>query len=279
MEEQEYNLRRLEISQRKWETEYNSKASIEGQGYKGLSLINGGAAVALGALLQAIINKPEAATVIPYILTAIALNIAGITLASVIFWVRYNQWLYEKEHNKFLKDNPWWAWRWYLAGLSLLCFVVGMSIVVYGGFKELNLTPESKLILEPDSNSSSSRIWSDIKKYNGFYDWPLDKKISEASIIIKTKYKREGNDLIPVIVEIWKRNSGSVFPYKQGDNYSAIQKYEKNVDRGEGEIIFFTGKTARPRYSSTYRNGLVSGIDNMPIDQLKKQVLSINKSK
>ena len=63
MDQHEYDLRVRELEQRKWEAEYNAKATIEGQGYKGLGIINGGAAVALGALLQAIINKPEAAKI------------------------------------------------------------------------------------------------------------------------------------------------------------------------------------------------------------------------
>lgn len=157
MDQHEYDLKNRELQQRQWETEYNTKAAIEAQGYKGLGLINGGAAVALGALLQAVINKPEAVSVVPFILSGIVFNIAGITAASIIFWVRYNQWVYEKQYDKFMKDNPWWAWRWYLAGISLLCFVVGMGVAVWGGFTRLNLAsaPVTAIQVAPPSPASS----------------------------------------------------------------------------------------------------------------------------
>ncbi len=153
MDAHEYQLRIRDLEQQKWEAEYNAKAAIEAQGYKGLGVMNGGAAIALGALLQAIINKPEAAAVVPYILVGIVFNIVGISAASVIFWVRYNQWMYEKQHGKFLRENPWWPWRWYLAAVSLVCFVIGMGVVVWGGFTRLNLTPVPTVQVEPVSSS------------------------------------------------------------------------------------------------------------------------------
>jgi len=145
MDDREYELRVAELKQRKWEAEYQAKGDLEAQGFKGIVFINGGAAVALGALLQALVNKPEASAFLPFVLTGIAFNIGGVALASVIFWVRYMQGLYEKRHNKFFRDNPWWPWRWYLATASLACFVIGLGIVTWGGFTRLNLNPPPSL--------------------------------------------------------------------------------------------------------------------------------------
>ncbi len=137
MDDREYELRVAELEQRKWEAEYQAKGDIEAQGFKGLVLINGGAAVALGALLQALVSKPEAGALMPYVLTGIAFNVVGVATVSVVFWVRYMQGLYEKKYKKFFRKNPWWIWRWYLGGASVLCFVIGMGIVTYGGFTHL----------------------------------------------------------------------------------------------------------------------------------------------
>jgi hypothetical protein len=125
---------KTELNFRRWEAEYRAKAEMEAQGFRGLTLINGGAAVALGALLQAIVGKPEAQALIPWVLYGVALNAAGVAFTAPIFWVRYMQGLHEKAHKKFLRSNPWWAWRWYLGGAALLAFVASAAVVVIGGF-------------------------------------------------------------------------------------------------------------------------------------------------
>ena len=137
---EELALRKTELGLKQWEAKYEAKSELEGQGFKGLLLINGGAAIALAALFQAVISKPEAVEFIPWILAGIVCNILGVASAAVIFWVRYMQGKYEGDHGKFLWNNPWWPWRWYLGGFSVLCFLIAMGLVVYGGFTKLKLT-------------------------------------------------------------------------------------------------------------------------------------------
>lgn len=124
--------------QRQWEVTYQEKNEAIRQGVKGLALMNGGAAVALGAFLQAIIGKPEAATLVPFVLWGIALTVLGVASASIIFWIGYRQSLYQERHQKFREDNPWWRAYWILAGVSVALFVVGLMCVVVGA--AINLT-------------------------------------------------------------------------------------------------------------------------------------------
>jgi hypothetical protein len=98
-------------------------------------LINGGAAVALAAFLQAVIDKKPA--IIPWILTGIAFNVVGVACAAALFVAQYNQGMYERKHGKYLWKNPWWKLRWSLVLASLTCFIAGLMLVVVGGFQRL----------------------------------------------------------------------------------------------------------------------------------------------
>jgi hypothetical protein len=60
LKRRELKLRQAELRQRSWELQYQAKGESERVGFRGLVFINGGAAVALGALLQAIIGKEAA---------------------------------------------------------------------------------------------------------------------------------------------------------------------------------------------------------------------------
>ena len=136
---EELALRKKELQLKQWEAKYETKSELEGQGFKGLLLINGGAAIALAALFQAVISKAEAVEFVPWVLAGVVANILGVASAAIIFWVRYMQVKYEADHGKFFWENPWWPWRWYLGGFSVLCFLVAMGLVAYGGFTKLKL--------------------------------------------------------------------------------------------------------------------------------------------
>ena len=131
-EESRENVESAWDRQRQWEVVYREKSEGIRQGIKGLALINGGAAVALGALLQALIGKSDALALIPYVLWGIALTTLGVAAASIIFWVGYRQNIYEQKHGKFREANPWWHAYWILAGMSVALFVVGLMCVVIG---------------------------------------------------------------------------------------------------------------------------------------------------
>jgi len=139
----ELELRRSELNQKYWEAKFKSKSDFTDNGIKGLILINGGAAVALGAFLQAIISKPEAAGLIPFVLAGVGLNALGVASAGLIFWLRYMQSRYEDKKNQFTRKNPWWWAAWSTSLVSILLFVFGIGTVVVGGFTQLKSDPPS----------------------------------------------------------------------------------------------------------------------------------------
>ncbi len=134
---EELRLRREELRLRQWEAKYKAKGETTENGVKGLVLINGGAAVALGALLQAIVSKPEAAPLLHYVLVGILLNVLGVAVASIIFWVRYMQQRLEARTCQFMERNAWWWLLWLAALLSVVLFVGGLGYAVFGGLTHL----------------------------------------------------------------------------------------------------------------------------------------------
>jgi hypothetical protein len=120
------------------EAQFQAKAELTNQGFKGLLAINGGAAIALGALLQALIGKAEAAPLLPYVLVGIGCCVAGVAFAGATFWLRYDQWQLEVDKGLYRGKNPKWRTVWAFARVSLACFGLGLAIAVIGGFMTLS---------------------------------------------------------------------------------------------------------------------------------------------
>ena len=137
--EKEVKLRARELAFRNWEAKFKAKTDVTESGIKGLTLINGGAAIALAAFLQAIISKPEAVAVVPYVVVGLGLNCLGVAAAASVFWLRYMQSRVENKHHKYTRDNPWWWASWGTCLLSIFLFVCGVGAVVVGGYTKLQL--------------------------------------------------------------------------------------------------------------------------------------------
>jgi hypothetical protein len=114
------------------------KNQILVEGFKGLALINGGAATALGAFLQAIWDTPSASPLRLWLLLGISFLVAGTAFAATTYLLRY-QAFFDK-HTTEPPRNKWWWLNWLAMGLSLLFFVVGMGLAVLGGFLALRCT-------------------------------------------------------------------------------------------------------------------------------------------
>lgn len=113
-----------------------SRSQILNEGSKGLTLINGGGAVALTAFLQAVWTEPTATEMRQWILAGIACLILGTAFSAIIFFSRYLGSFNKNTHNPL--KNPWW---WIQVGLTLfglVCFLAGMSIAVIGSYISLN---------------------------------------------------------------------------------------------------------------------------------------------
>lgn len=112
--------------------------------------------------------------------------------------------------------------------------------------------------------------------YEGFYDWPIEKQIKEASVIILTGWEKDDEKLKCIVKEILKIKPGTTFYYEVGQEYASHNRYPKeDTCYGDGEIIFFTGSPGSMRFSTTYKNGRILGMGDMPIELLRKKIDSI----
>jgi hypothetical protein len=108
---------------------------------------------------------------------------------------------------------------------------------------------------------------------NDFPEWPVRRKIKEASVIAIGRLQREGNRYKCIISEIVKQRAGTELFYKVGDEYrEGGFTIRDNTDYGEGQIIFFTGSPAQVRYSTTYSGNRIVGLGDMPIQAFRDMV-------
>ena len=109
--------------------------------------------------------------------------------------------------------------------------------------------------------------------FNDFFKWPVDKKISESSAILLTKYQKNGDRLTAVVSEILKKNPGVDLYYNVGDEIQGFhQKIEKDTVYGDGQVVFMTGSPASFRFSTTYEHGRITGMGDMPISLLREKI-------
>ena len=120
------------------------------EGTKGLTVINGGGAIALLAFLQAIWDKPGAGDLRANVLWGICFLIGGVAVSSLIYLARHIAWV--KNHTR----SPQF---WYVTAnrimpiVSILCFIAGMGLTVYGGF-----SAPSPQTTSPNQESASARM-------------------------------------------------------------------------------------------------------------------------
>jgi len=133
----EIRLRERELAHGHWQAREAAVARIADGGFRSLVLVNGVGVLTLVAFLAAAIAVPEAEDFLPFILMAIGMHSAGLVLAVSLYWTRYMKRRHEYSRDAFGTGNPWW-WMTVLASLaSAIFFVVGIGLVVYGGFTQL----------------------------------------------------------------------------------------------------------------------------------------------
>ena len=105
-------------------------------------------------------------------------------------------------------------------------------------------------------------------QYPLLHDLPIEQRVERASVIIVTKFESAADGRKKAVVaEILKQAPGTRFNYKVGDEYPAASYYPREgVDRGDGSVVFFEGVPAEMRYSSTYRDGRISGLGDIPLE-------------
>ncbi len=117
-------------------TEQRNEAMREA--VKGLFVMNGGGSVALLAFLQAISKEHEALA--KYLVFGITPMIVGVVLAGLVHFFRYHtSWAVQTTPSRIAFRSSYWRFRTLyisFAYASLFLFVVGMTIVLRGVWKE-----------------------------------------------------------------------------------------------------------------------------------------------
>jgi hypothetical protein len=155
---------------------------------------------------------------------------------------------------------------------AVVAVFVGMYLVAYfSAFSQFSsAVSESRHI--PAALSKLEARYSDISEL------PLEKQIEVSSVIVITKYQKEGDRNKCVIAEILKLVPGTKFHYSVGDEYRQCSHYPKvGESHGDGQLMFFVGNPAQFRYSSTFNGERLSGLGDMPFDMLRKQISAESK--
>ena len=127
----------------------------------------------------------------------------------------------------------------------------------------------------PEQFPSSESLRSE--DYNNFHDWPVEKQIASASVIAITKWQTSDSTAKCIISEIVKQAPNTTFYYKVGDELrQQSRRLENNTSYGDGELVFFTGSPASFRYSTTLRDGRISGMGDLPVTELRELIHKSN---
>jgi hypothetical protein len=132
----------------------------------------------------------------------------------------------------------------------------------------------AKRISDSLPNVTSSLDYSFKDEFEGFHDWPIEKKIQSASVIAITTYKKEEDGrLKSIITSIPKQPEGGTFNYKIGDEYVPGGRYPRaNTQYGDGDVIFFTGSPPMMRLSYSYAEGRIGGMGELPVEKLNELI-------
>src|SRR5687767_11187083 len=104
------------------------RAQVLNEGSRGLLLINGIMAIALGILFHAILYLPTAGRFLPFILAGMGCAAIGVLFAALIFIVRY----FASFGAEALWESKWGIAQLALILLSILCFAGSVAVVLRG---------------------------------------------------------------------------------------------------------------------------------------------------
>ena len=152
----------------------------------------------------------------------------------------------------------------------VLVLVVNTALQLLTGFLPVMF---ARTLFDDSPGPTSLRSYPSVDPMADFYEWPLDKQVANASVIVLTKFEQDGPRIKSMISEILKLAPGTTFNYRVGDEYARGSRYvRENTSYGDGEIVFFTDSPATMRYSSTYQGGRLLGLGDLPIDVLRQKI-------
>ncbi len=113
--------------------------------------------------------------------------------------------------------------------------------------------------------TSQNSEFSDPKDpYAGFHRWPIEKQISESTLVLMYSYKSDGENVRAVIEEILKKDPNIEFNQKVGETLSSwVGPHEKKL--GDGVIVFFVGPELSQRQSVFYHDNRVPAFSGFPL--------------
>ena len=130
--------------------------------------------------------------------------------------------------------------------------------------------------LTPSTNQSSpvrSRApqFESTEEFNGFSALPLDQKIQRASVVVVTRFKREGDSLKAIITDIPKRRPATTFYYSIGQEFTEASTYQQaNAGYGDGVVVFLIGNPASVVESYSYSEDRIGGLGGMPLQRFRE---------
>ncbi|MGP8033270.1 MAG: hypothetical protein ACLPQ6_03915 [Steroidobacteraceae bacterium] len=102
---------------------------------------------------------------------------------------------------------------------------------------------------------------------------PLEKQIEAASVIVITRYRKDGDRHVCIISEILKQAPGTTFYYAVGDEFAEMSYYPKEGEsHGDGQLMYFVGSPAEFRYSTSIQGDRITGLGGMPLDLFRAKL-------
>jgi hypothetical protein len=134
---------------------------------------------------------------------------------------------------------------------------------------------ESSFSSDPVEHSYPESFNRIIEPEVQFYDLPLEEQIAKASVIAVARYEAAPDGRMRAIIsEILKKESGTVFYYKVGDEHPSSSYFPRENERhGEGLVIFFEGSPATIRLSMSFDGDRIRSLGDLPLELLRNKCL------
>lgn len=123
-------LVRQQIDHDAWERGRDRVHNILLQGAKGLGVLNGGAAVAMLAFVQALIGKAPLPLFKPYAIASLVAFLVGSCLAAFVFFFQYS--ILNKPNQEATRKNMLAGAIWWFLVASAILALLGGGIVTIG---------------------------------------------------------------------------------------------------------------------------------------------------
>jgi hypothetical protein len=152
-------------------------------------------------------------------------------------------------------------------GIAFTVSSMVVSALVFPVFlgSQMSDFPDTEIVFPDDGDDDSSAFYPS-EDGAPFHTLPIEEKIAKASAIALVRYEpADDGRMKAVIVEYLKLQPGTEIFYAVGDEYSNSSFYpQKDRNRSDGEVIFFTGSPASMRFSTSVDGDRITGLNDIP---------------